>query len=636
MSQSGDGDWLINPILSQCPLCLCGEKFILNKSELPGKIIIMQMNFKTNYSRLRDYILHYKWWFMGGILSSVIFDSTSLIIPWILKLSIESLKKKLDFKYVTYYVSIIVSLALFGSLFRVISRYLIFGASRYIENDVREDLFSHLLKQSSSFYQKRKTGDIISRATNDLTTVRMFIGFGMLTVVSTCFTYIFAATAMITLSLKLTLFALLPYPIIFFIVKIVTPVMFRVSKKLQEQLGDVSSRVQENVSGIHVVKSYVQEENEENSFLELNIDYFRNKMKMVRIMGTLFPLMGTLGGIGTLIILWQGGRMVILGEISLGDFVAFNGYLALLIWPSIALGWIFTLIQRGLASFERICEILRENPTIADNPETLPVEKISGELELRDLNFSYPAKQNGNNSSIEVLKNINLKISKGEFIAVVGRTGAGKSTLAKLILRLLEIEEGRIFIDGIDITKIPLNVLRKSIGYVPQESFLFNATIRENIAYGIEGNGLEGNNDHTVEEASAIADLSKDVENFPKRFETLIGERGINISGGQKQRISLARTIILPASVLVFDDPLSSVDADTEKAILERIKEMARGITTIFITHRIPSIKDADRIIVMENGEIREIGTHEELMALSGTYYDLYNQQLLIEELEEV
>ena len=573
---------------------------------------------------------------MGGILSSVIFDSTSLIIPWILKLSIESLKKKLDFKYVTYYVSIIVSLALFGSLFRVISRYLIFGASRYIENDVREDLFSHLLKQSSSFYQKRKTGDIISRATNDLTTVRMFIGFGMLTVVSTCFTYIFAATAMITLSLKLTLFALLPYPIIFFIVKIVTPVMFRVSKKLQEQLGDVSSRVQENVSGIHVVKSYVQEENEENSFLELNIDYFRNKMKMVRIMGTLFPLMGTLGGIGTLIILWQGGRMVILGEISLGDFVAFNGYLALLIWPSIALGWIFTLIQRGLASFERICEILRENPTIADNPETLPVEKISGELELRDLNFSYPAKQNGNNSSIEVLKNINLKISKGEFIAVVGRTGAGKSTLAKLILRLLEIEEGRIFIDGIDITKIPLNVLRKSIGYVPQESFLFNATIRENIAYGIEGNGLEGNNDHTVEEASAIADLSKDVENFPKRFETLIGERGINISGGQKQRISLARTIILPASVLVFDDPLSSVDADTEKAILERIKEMARGITTIFITHRIPSIKDADRIIVMENGEIREIGTHEELMALSGTYYDLYNQQLLIEELEEV
>ncbi|OGL45117.1 MAG: hypothetical protein A2149_06125 [Candidatus Schekmanbacteria bacterium RBG_16_38_11] len=398
----------------------------------------------------------------------------------------------------------------------------------------------------------------------------------------------------------------------------------------------MSSRVQENVSGIHVVKSYVQEENEENSFLELNIDYFRNKMKMVRIMGALFPLMGTLGGIGTLIILWQGGRMVILGEISLGDFVAFNGYLALLIWPSIALGWIFTLIQRGLASFERICEILRENPTIADNPETLPVEKISGELELRDLNFSYPAKQNGNNSSIEVLKNINLKISKGEFIAVVGRTGAGKSTLAKLILRLLEIEEGRIFIDGIDITKIPLNVLRKSIGYVPQESFLFNATIRENIAYGIEGNGLEGNNDYMIERASAIADLSKDVENFPKRFETLIGERGINISGGQKQRISLARTIILPASVLVFDDPLSSVDADTEKAILERIKEMARGITTIFITHRIPSIKDADRIIVMENGEIREIGTHEELMALSGTYYDLYNQQLLIEELEEV
>ena len=596
----------------------------------------MQMNFKTNYSRLKDYILHYKWWFIVGILSSVIFDSTSLIIPWILKLSIESLKKKADFKYVTYYVSIIISLALLGALFRVISRYLIFGASRYIENDVREDLFSHLLKQSSSFYQKRKTGDIISRATNDLSTVRMFIGFGMLTVVSTCFTYIFAATAMITLSLKLTLFALLPYPIIFFIVKIVTPVMFKVSKKLQEQLGEVSSRVQENVSGIHVVKSYVQEENEEKSFLDLNIDYFRNKMKMVRIMGALFPLMGTLGGIGTLIILWQGGRMVILGEISLGDFVAFNGYLALLIWPSIALGWIFTLIQRGLASFERICEILRENPTIADSPETLPVEKISGELEFRNLNFSYPAKQNGNNSFIEVLKNINLKISRGEFIAVVGRTGAGKSTLAKLLLRLLEIEEGKIFIDGTDITKIPLNVLRKNIGYVPQESFLFNATIRENIAYGIEGNGLEGNNDYMIERASAIADLSKDVENFPKRFETLIGERGINISGGQKQRISFARTIILPASVLVFDDPLSSVDAHTEKAILEKIKEMARGITTLFITHRIPSIKDADRIIVMEDGEIREIGVHEELMALNGTYYDLYNQQLLMEELEEV
>jgi len=589
----------------------------------------MQIFFKENYSRLKYYTLRYRWWFLGGIVSLLIFDTTSLITPWILKLAIESLKNKLDFKYVISYSLLIVLIASIGALFRVISRYLIFGASRYIENDIREDLFSHLQKHSVSFYQKRKTGDIMSRATNDLTTVRMFIGFGALTIISTSFTYIFAIIAMTTLSLKLTLFALLPYPIIFYIVKKSTPKMFKISKITQEQLGDIGSKVQENMSGIHVIKAYGQEENEKNSFLKLNAAYFKNKMKMVLIMGALFPLMGTLGGIGTLIILWEGGKMVISGKISLGDFVAFNGYLALLIWPSIALGWIFTLIQRGLASFERICEILREIPAIADSEKTLPIDNIKGDLEFKNLNFSYPAGLDGSKGPVEVLKNINLKISRGETIAIVGRTGSGKSTLAKLLLRLFDVEKEKIFIDGIDATKIPLKTLRRSIGYVPQEPFLFNTTINENIAYGIDTKEEE-----KIKRASAIVNLSKDIENFPQGLETLIGERGITLSGGQKQRISLARTIISPAQVLIFDDSLSNVDADTEKEILENIKNETNGKTTIFITHRISTIKNVDRIVVIENGEIREIGTHEELIALNGIYYELYNQQLIMEELD--
>ena len=591
----------------------------------------MQMFLKENYIRLKYYIEKYKWWFIGGITSSVIFDSSSLVIPWILKLSIESLKNNLELKSVTTYALLIISIALAGTIFRIISRYLLFGASRYLENDIREDLFSHLQKQSPSFYQNRKTGDIISRATNDLTTVRMFIGFGTLTIISTGFTFVFAMIAMAALSLKLTLMSLLPYPVIFFVVKKVTPKMFKISKLVQEQLGDISSKVQENMSGIQVIKSYVQEENEKNSFLKMNREYLKSKMKIVTMMGTLFPLMGTLGGIGTLIILWQGGRMVVSNEISLGDFVAFNGYLALLIWPSIALGWIFALIQRGLASFERICEILREEPKIADNNETIELETLSGNIGIKNLSFSYPEDRNGNGSPVEALKNINLNISEGESIAIVGRTGSGKSTLAKLLLRLFEVEKEKIFIDGIDITKLSLNTLRKSVGYVPQESFLFNTTISENVAYADETENSE-----KLKQASDIAELSKDVDGFPEGFSTMIGERGVNLSGGQKQRICLARSIISPASIFIFDDPISSVDADTEKDILKNLKQIIGSKTTIFITHRIQSIKNSDRIVVMENGEIREIGTHEELLALNGIYYELYNQQLIMQELEEV
>lgn len=589
------------------------------------------MDYKENYSRLKYYVAKYKWWFIGGIASSVIFDTSSLVIPWILKLSIESLKKSLELKSVTTYAILIISIALVGTIFRIVSRYLLFGASRYMENDIREDLFSHLQKHSPSFYQNRKTGDIISRATNDLTTVRMFIGFGTLTVISTGFTFVFAIAAMAALSLKLTLLSLLPYPVIFYVVKKVTPKMFKISKLVQEQLGEISSKVQENMSGIQVLKSYVQEDNERNSFLKMNIDYLKNKMKTVTIMGALFPLMGTLGGIGTLIILWQGGKMVVSNEISLGDFVAFNSYLGLLIWPSIALGWIFALIQRGLASFERICEILREAPEIADDNETVLLEALNGNVELKNLSFLYPKDKNGNGSSVEALKNINLRISEGESVAIVGKTGSGKSTLVKLLLRLFEVEKEKIFVDGVDITKIPLNILRRSIGYVPQESFLFNTTISENVAYADEEENSE-----KLKLASDIAQLSKDVDGFPEGFNTMIGERGVNLSGGQRQRICLARSIISPASIFIFDDPISSVDADTEKDILKNLKQITDGKTTIFITHRIQSIKNFDRIVVMENGEIREIGSHEELLALNGIYYELYNQQLIMQELEEV
>lgn len=585
-----------------------------------------------NFSRLKSYIFHYKWWFIGGIAALIIFNATSLAIPWILKLTIERLKSEAIQKDISVYVALIIAFALIGTVFRIISRLLLFGASRYIEFDIRRDFFRHLLKLSSSFYQKVKVGDIISRASNDLNTIRMFIGFGSLTIIGTGFTYIFALAAMMSLSAKLTLLALIPYPIIFIVVKKVTPRMFSISRAVQDDLGDISSKAQENLSGMQVIKAYVQEENENRIFHNLNARYFRSKMRLVKAMGALFPLMGTLGGIGTLIILWQGGRMVISEQITLGDFVAFNGYLAILIWPSIALGWIFTLIQRGMASFERVCEILDEIPSIADSPNPVILKDIKGDITIKNLNFFYSSTDgDGKERSIEALRDINLSIKPGETVAFVGPTGSGKSTLARLLLRFLELDEGKIFLDNVDLTKIQLQSLRKNIGYVPQEGFLFRNTIRENIAFA-----SDSCDEDEIINAASTACLTKDIETFPNKFETLIGERGVTLSAGQRQRLSLARTIVDAPQILILDDALSNVDAHTERDILENLIELVESRTSIIITHRISTIKNANKIFVFDEGEIKEVGKHAELIDKGGIYATLYEKQILEEELEEL
>ncbi|RMF97578.1 MAG: ABC transporter ATP-binding protein [Candidatus Schekmanbacteria bacterium] len=585
------------------------------------------------YRKLLSVLKRYLWWFVGGIVAVIVFDGATLLIPWILKIAIEALKDIDNAQHsIFYYALLIMSLAIGGFVFRIVSRLFLFGAARYIEYDLREELFERLLKLSPSSLIKFRTGDLISRASNDLNTIKMFIGFGFLTIISTGFTYIVALFAMLKLSLTLTFYSFIPLPFIIIVVKKVTPKMYLISKETQERLGEISSMVQESVSGVQTVKAFVQEDAGDRRFYDISRHYYNARIRMVKYMGLIFPLMGMLGGIGTLIVLWKGGEMVINKEITLGDFVAFNSYLGMLIWPSIALGWIFTLIQRGLSSFERVCDVLTA-PILEESTESSCDEKLSGDIEVKNLSFSYDSR-NENGNTQKVLKDINLTIEEGETLAIVGPTGSGKTTFAKLLTRLLEVPPDTIFIGGKDISKLSFDSLRKTIGYVPQEGFIFHNTIRENVAYGLEGDASK--NDDLLKRALKLSDFMKEVELFPKKLETEVGERGITLSGGQRQRLTIARMLVCDPEIIVLDDSLSSVDTHTEKNILSNIKDILEKKTSIIITHRISPLKYADRIAVIEDGRITEIGTHNELMAKGESYFRLYNRQAIFEEMEEL
>ncbi|MBI5375259.1 MAG: ABC transporter ATP-binding protein [Candidatus Schekmanbacteria bacterium] len=593
---------------------------------------------KEYYSKLKDSLYIYRWWFVCGIIAVLIFDSSNLAIPWALKIAIESLKNPTSSAHgVSYYAFIIVILACSGFLFRLISRYFLFGASRYMEYDLRRDIFGHLLRLSPKGFSKFRIGDLISRASNDLNTIKMFIGFGILTIISTCFTYIVALCAMFSLSPRLTLLSLIPLPLIVLVVKKVTPKMYSISRETQDMLGEISNISQETVSGIQTIKAFVQEEKNYRRFIDYNKSYYSMRLKLVKYMGLIFPLMGMLSGVGTLIVLWQGGAMVINKEITLGDFVAFNTYLGMLIWPSIALGWIFTLIQRGLASFARVCEVFDEIPTITDDESENDSAILSGDIEIKDLTFSYgsPSDDSGNEPGRNVIDGVSLTIKEGETLVIVGPTGSGKTTLAKLITRLIEVPEGAVYIDGKDITKVPVASLRKSIGYIPQEGFIFHNSIRENIGYGLD-NGNGGMNPDMLAKAAEIADFLKDIEGFPDGMETRVGERGVTLSGGQRQRLTLARMLVCDPNILILDDSLSSVDTHTERNIMENLRDILKKKTSIVITHRISPLKYADRIAVIDNGKLAELGTHGELMQKRGTYFKLYTRQALTEEMEEL
>lgn len=518
---------------------------------------------------------------------------------------------------------LIILIAFFMFLFRYLWRMYVMGSARFLEYKLRNDLYFHFQKLSTNYFNNHRTGDLMAHATNDINAVRMAAGPGVIMIFDTII--LLTATIIMmsqTISLKLTIIALLPLPFMAYLTSRFGNMIHNRFRNSQESFSRLTEKVQENFSGIRVVKSFVQEREEIDKFTKANQDYFDKNMHLVKVQAVFHPIVQFISGLSLLIVLAYGGILVINREISLGDFVAFNSYLGLLTWPMMAIGWVINILQRGAASMARLNEIFYTKPEIEDDPELIDskLTTIDGDIQINNLSFSYPG------SSAKVLDNINLHIPKGDTLAVIGKTGSGKTTLINLVLRLFDIEKGSIKIDNHDIKEFSLETLRKNIGYVPQDNFLFSTTIKENITFGVDDY-----TDKEIEEACENAQILDSIKEFPLHFDTVVGERGISLSGGQKQRVSIARALIKNPSILILDDSLSAVDTKTEEAILNRLKDFMKDRTSIIISHRISTIKEADQIIILDDGRIIEQGTHEELLALKGDYYELYQKQLLEE-----
>ena len=578
---------------------------------------------------LFPYLKKYRGSYFVGTICVFINNGVWILFPLVLRHAVDGLKAGVTREKLLTYSLQLMGVAAIKGIFQFLTRWIMIGISREIEFDLRNDLFRHLESLSYSYYQRTRTGDIMARATNDLNAVRMLLGPAIMYSANTIVFTAGALVFMLSISPRLTIYAFLPLPLVSFVVQYFGKQIHERFEKIQAMFSEISARAQENFSGARVIRAYVQEEPEIAAFETSNREYIARSLKLVRLMGMLWPTLETMLGFAIVLVLWLGGREVLLGRITVGGFVAFNTYMVQLTWPVIALGWVINIFQRGTASMGRINEILVEKPEIADSlglkaaGEGARSTPINGEIEFRGLNFAY--------NGVPVLHDVNLRIPAGSSLAIVGPTGSGKTTLVSLIPRIYDAASGTVLIDGKPVRDFALESLRRQIGFVPQETFLFSETVRENIAFG-----KEAASDEEVRAAAEAANIAHDIEEFPEQYQTLVGERGITLSGGQKQRSAIARALIRNPRILILDDALSSVDTHTEDKILNHLREIMQDRTTIFISHRVSTVRNADMIAVLHAGRVVELGTHDELLARNGYYSDLYNKQLLEEELAEV
>lgn len=619
--------------------------------------------------QLLVYVFRYRRDFLLGLVCVVAASGIMLASPIVLRYAVDDLTRAVTRGKLLQYSGLLLAIGLVGGVFRFLMRRILIGASRHIEYDMRNDFFAHLEKLPLSYFQTHRTGDLMSRATNDLNAVRMMIGPSIMYSSTTLLTFVVALAMMVSIDPWLTLVSLIPLPFASFSVKYFGSAIHRRFEQIQAQLSDISAVAQEALSGVRVVRAYRQEHEELERFRRSNLEYVVRNRRLIALQGFFFPSMAFFLGLGALLVLWLGSREVIRGRITLGQFVAFNAYLAMLSWPMIAFGWVTNMLQRGMASWKRMLEVLDTEPSIRDDATPPPAAvpgaapamvrrwEIRGDIEFRELTFAF--------NGVPVLDRVSARIEAGQTVAIVGVTGSGKSTLISLVPRLYDPPRGTVFVDGVDVRDIPLAVLRGAIGFVSQEPFLFSDTIAANVAFGLDArrgrenpeasDGRDAGSDASpdrpakatspgalekddvrarrIAHAAAIARLDKDVADFPGGYETIVGERGITLSGGQKQRTALARAIAIDPRILILDDALSAVDTYTEEEILSGLRGVMRARTSIIVSHRISTVRDADQILVIDGGRIAERGTHEELIRREGLYAELHKKQLLEEEL---